>query len=115
MLIFETRRARDVARDTKAMFATLDTALLNSAQLMLSVLKGKDGAFLPEQQSQKLLLAVHESAGDVLAGREKMVSATRLLAQLQKRSNQAETDFGCPGPGPWSQSATVPASLAVVA
>lgn len=115
MLIFDPRKARDVARDTKTMFATLDTALLSSAQLMLSVLKGKEGAGLPEPQSQRLLLAVHESAGDVLAGRGKMVAATRLLTQIQKRSNQAETDFGCPGPGPWSQSATAPVLLAAVA
>jgi hypothetical protein len=112
MHIFDQRKARDVAHDAKALFTTLDTALLSSAQLMMSVLKGKEGAGLPERQSQRLLLAVHESTGNMLAGREKMVLATRLLTQIQKRSNQAETDFGCPGPGPWSQSAATPVTLA---
>ncbi|WP_070156572.1 hypothetical protein [Sphingobium phenoxybenzoativorans] len=115
MFKFDRGKASRIARDTQTAFTTLDRALLSSAQLMCSIIVGKEGADLPESQCQTILLAVHESAGDLLSGRAKMISATRLMNRIQKRSNQAETDFGCPGPGPWSISKTRPAMLAAVA
>jgi hypothetical protein len=115
MFIFDRDKASIIARDTQAAFTTFDKALLSSAQLMSSILTGKEGTDLPEGKSQQILLAVHESAGDLLNGRDKMVRAARILRHIQRYSNQAETDFGCPGPGPWSNFSPGPASLAAVA
>ena len=101
MLQFDRNKAAAVARETQNTFLSFDSAYLSALQLATSVLEVKRGSNLPERDGQRLMQAMHESAGNLLAGRAGMVAATALLQRVQSRSNQAETDFGCPGAGPW--------------
>jgi hypothetical protein len=114
MLAFETNKAATVARDTQTAFSTFDEAFRAAISLASSFLDVAQGSRLPARESQKLLQTVHESAGDLLAGRAKMVRATSILTGFQQDSNLAETSFGCPGPGPWvATGAEAPALVAV--
>lgn len=113
MFNFDKRNATHIAQNMRASFSAFDETLLTSSELMSSLLRGKKSADLPEVLNQKILVAIHQSAADVLSGREKAIQAARLLTRIHKASHQAETDFGCPGPGPWSKSRS--ATLAVVA
>lgn len=101
MLQFDWNKAAAVARETQHSFASFDAAYLQTLQLATSVLEAKQGSNLPERDGQRLMQTVHDSAGSLLAGRAGMVAATAILQRFQSRSNHAETDFGCPGAGPW--------------
>jgi hypothetical protein len=101
MLQFDRNKAAAVARETQNAFISFDAAYLSALQLATSVLEAKHGSNLPERDGQRLMQTVHDSAGNLLAGRAGMVAATAILQRVQSRSNQAETDFGCPGAGPW--------------
>ena len=101
MLQFDRNKAAALARETQHSFMSFDAAYLQALQLATSVLEAKNGSNLPESDGQRLMQTVHDSAGKLLAGRAGMVEATALLRRFQARSNQAETDFGCPGNGPW--------------
>lgn len=105
MLAFDRNKAAAVARNTQDAFASFDTAYLSTLQLAASFLEAKQGSALTERDGQRLMQTVHDSAGNLLAGRAGMVAATALLRRFQSQSNQAETDFGCPGLGPWRLSA----------
>ena len=101
MLQFDRNKAAAVARETQHSFMSFDAAYLQALQLATLVLEAKNGSNLPEGDGQRLMQTVHDSAGKLLAGRAVMVEATALLRRFQSASNQAETDFGCPGNGPW--------------
>jgi hypothetical protein len=101
MLSFDRNKAATVAKNTKNSFASFDAAYLSTLQLAASFLEAKEASNMPELDGQRLLQSVHNSAGNLLAGRADMVAATAMLRRFQRRSNQAEIDFGCPGPGPW--------------
>jgi hypothetical protein len=101
MLQIDRNKAAAVARETQKTFMSFDTAYLSALQLATSVVEARSDSNLPERDGQRLMQAMHESAGNLLAGRAGMVAATAILQRVQSRSNQAETDFGCPGAGPW--------------
>ncbi|MCC4252486.1 hypothetical protein LL251_08635 [Sphingobium naphthae] len=101
MLAFEPNKAAVVAHDTQTAFSQYDDAYRSALRLASSFLDVAEKSNLSAREQQKLMQVVHDSAGDLLAGRSKMVTATAILTQFHHNSNLAETSFGCPGPGPW--------------
>lgn len=113
MINVNKNKAATVAAKVQDAFSTYDIAYRSALLLLTSFLDMNEGSKMAARESQKVMQALHHSAGDLLTGRAGMVSAVAVLTNLQKRSNQAETDFGCPGAGPWL--AELPAKLAVAA
>ena len=70
MLQFDRNKAAAVARETQNTFLSFDSAYLSALQLATSVLEVKRGSNLPERDGQRLMQAMHESAGNLLAGPE---------------------------------------------
>ncbi len=101
MLNFDVNKANMVASDTQAVLADIDDAIGSAAGLTQSFIEAVRGSNMPAHESQKLIQALHESAGSVLAGRAGLVNAITLLTSFKRRSNQSETSFGCPGEEPW--------------
>jgi flagellin-like hook-associated protein FlgL len=115
MLEFEMNKAAAVADDAQTAFATYDQAFASALQLATSFVAVQKHSSMTARESQKLMQTVHKSAGDLLEGRAGMVAAVAQLTAFVKRSNLSETDFGCPGPGPWGIEHDTPVKLSAVA
>lgn len=92
--------ATSVARDAQAAFRSYDHALRTAASLTISFLDtmaNVGGEGVTAKESQRVLATFHKSQGDLVAARGGMADATVLMTSLQRRSNIAETSFGCPG------------------
>ena len=100
MLHFDQRKMQDVAEDTRTALDSYDNAIKSLANLTMSVIDAASSSNLPAQDRQRLMEAMHIRAGEALNGRAGMVSVVSMLSALQRRSNHAETNFGCPGPLP---------------
>lgn len=100
MLHFDAEKSHDVARNTRAALENYDNAIRSLASLTVSVIDAAATAELAASERQRLMEAMHCSTGEALSGRAGMVSMVSMLAALQRRSDQAETNFGCPGPVP---------------
>lgn len=100
MLRFDHDKARHVALNTRAALDNYDNALRAIANLTVSVIDAASETDLPASDRQRLMETMHSSAAEALHGRAEVVSMVSMLSSLQRRSNQAETDFGCPGPVP---------------
>lgn len=111
MLTFDRKDAQELATNTQAAFSAMDDAMRMQARMTISFLDTTVGSGMSERDRQKVLMSVHESQRSALDCRSNLVSATVMMTSLVRKSNQAETDFGCGGTGPWS-SPFVGASLA---
>lgn len=108
MLRFDHDKARDVAVNTRAALADYDNAIRSLASLTVSVIDAASGSELAASERQRLMEKMHASAGEALSGRAGMVEMVAMLTGLQRRSDQAETGFGCPGPVPLAPADRVP-------
>ncbi|WP_230482678.1 hypothetical protein [Sphingomonas sp. Leaf21] len=100
MLNIEPNSAAQVAETTRKAIRQYDEALSSAARLTLSFIAASSDTNIPVGETQKILAAVHKSQSDLMAARGTMVSAVSLMTSVQRRSNIAETSFGCPGPTP---------------
>jgi hypothetical protein len=100
MFHFDQSKAQNVAEDTRTALESYDNAIRSLATLTVSVITAASDSNLSAQDRQDLMEAMHTRAGEALNGRAGMVSVVSMLATLQRRSNHAETNFGCPGPVP---------------
>ncbi|MBB3878477.1 hypothetical protein [Sphingomonas pseudosanguinis] len=98
MVTLDPNDAAAVARDTQSAFRQLDDALRSTATLTISFLNAVADAGVTAKESQRILSVFHKSQGDIVAARGGMTAATAMLTGIQRRSNIAETGFGCPGP-----------------
>lgn len=87
--------------------AQYDQALSSAARLTLSFIEASAETNIPVHETQKILAAVHKSQSDLMSARGTMVSAVSLMTSVQRRSNIAETSFGCPGPTPLDYASLV--------
>lgn len=104
MLKFETGKTAAVAMNTQMALARYDEAIGSAASVTLSFLDCVRNSDLSATEVQKLVQTLHDSTGNIISGRAGMVAAITLLTSIKRRSNQAETDVGCPGPMPWDST-----------
>jgi len=100
MLNIEPNNAARVAETTRNAIRQYDEALSSAARLTLSFIEASTNTNIPVNETQKILAAVHQSQSDLVSARGTMASAVSLMTSVQRRSNIAETSFGCPGPTP---------------
>jgi hypothetical protein len=101
MLKFDKGDAQELASITQAAFSAVDDAMRMQARLTISFLDTTAASGTTERDRQRVLKSVHEGQKLALDCRSSLVSTTVMMTSLVKRSNQAETDFGCGGTGPW--------------
>ncbi len=94
--------ARVIAGDITDVFHATDTALLASARVAGSVLEGTASSGMHPRTKQKLLEALNDGYGKILAGRKDMVQAQVQMFVIQRQSNLDTVDFGC-----WGAPATI--------
>lgn len=85
-----------VAADSRTAVAEFDDTYITSLRLAANAAEGLRDANVPAGQTQRLFRSLTESLDRIVEGRGSLVSAIGQLRVLQKRSNQAETDAGCP-------------------
>lgn len=100
MFHFDKGKAQNVAEDTRTVLESYDDAIKSLATLTVSVINAASDSNLSARDRQDLMEAMHSRAGEALNGRAGMVTVVSMLSSLQRRSNHAETSFGCPGPVP---------------
>jgi hypothetical protein len=85
-----------VAADSRAAVADYDRNFISSLRLAANAAEGLQDSDIPAVQSQRLYQTFTESLGKQLESRKSLVNAIGQLQLIHKRSNQAETDAGCP-------------------
>lgn len=85
-----------VAADSRSAVAEFDDTYITSLRLAANAAEGLRDANVPAGQTQRLFRSLTESLDKIVEGRGSLVSAIGQLQVLQKHSNQAETDVGCP-------------------
>jgi hypothetical protein len=85
-----------VAADSRSAVAEFDDTYITSLRLAANAAEGLRGANVPAGQTQRLFRSLTESLDKIIEGRGSLVSAIGQLQILKMRSNQAETDGGCP-------------------
>ena len=98
MITIDPNDAAAVARDTQSTFRQMDDALRSAATLTISFLNAVSDSGVTAKESQRILSVFHKSQGDLVAARGGMTDATAMMTGIQRRTNIAETGFGCPGP-----------------
>lgn len=85
-----------VAADSRSAVAEFDDTYITSLRLAANAAEGLRDANVPAGQTQRLFRSLTESLDKIVEGRGSLVSAIGQLQILQKHSNQAEVDGGCP-------------------
>jgi hypothetical protein len=106
MFRFDCAEAQELAVNTQGAFLAMDDAMRMQARMTISILDTTAASGMTERQRQRVLATVHGSQKHALDCRSELVAATVLMSSYVKKSNQAETDFGCGGSGPWSEMLT---------
>lgn len=101
MFKFDRMEAQELASSTQAAFVAMDDAVRMQARMTISFLDATSASGMTERERQRVLKSVHDSQGRAIESRSGLVAATMAMAAYVHRSNQAETDFGCGGTGPW--------------
>lgn len=102
MLKFDRAEAQELALNTQGAFLAMDDAMRMQARMTIAFLDTTAASGMTERDRQRVLKSVVESQKHALDCRSDLVAATVLMSTYVKKSNQAETDFGCGGTGPWS-------------
>ena len=111
MVHIKESSAQVVAGDAQAMTTALDLALLQQVRLCASIVETAADTKLGLAASQPVLAAMATGVSKLIDSRASMASAIKDMTIIQKRSNLAETSFGCPG-GFWRTQAPSFASAA---
>jgi len=94
----------------------MDNALSEITLLTNDVLATAIEAEAPISTTQKTLAALSDSFAQLVAGRGELAQAQKRLIVEIRKTNQAETDFGCWHEGPLKGSArTKPVNLKLIA
>lgn len=96
MLTLDPVKTQAVADQTRQAFATLDTALVDAAQLTTAFVTAAQDSGLTAMESQRILKQIHESASKIIEGRGDMIRATALLTRCLEQSQMPVTAVGCP-------------------
>lgn len=102
MFKFDRHEAHKLASDTQAAFTAVDDAMRMQARITISFLDTTAASGMTERERQRVLESVHGSQKHAIDCRSDLVAATIMMTSYLQKSNQAETDFGCGGSGPWS-------------
>lgn len=86
---------RTVATDLVSMFASVDAALMEAAQLAGSIMQMNATSVIPPAHLQPALDSAAAGFVKFVQGRKDMVQMHRKLAWIKGESNQRETDWGC--------------------
>jgi hypothetical protein len=93
---FEANIGNLVASDTQGTLKAFDTAILSELKLCTTLVEAMQESPIPIASSQKLLNSMSTGLSHMVAGRKEMASTVQQLTILQRDSNLAVYDFGCP-------------------
>lgn len=110
MLKIKTSDAEQLASDIRNAHKAIDDAVSHTATLVNSVLDVARSSQVPPAKSQPIIEDAVAGLKRIVEGRKGFVAAHAGIAQAQRDSDLAETDFGCLGDGPLTR----PSGLRVV-
>jgi hypothetical protein len=110
MLKLNRAKVEQLADDIRNAHNAIDDAVANTATLVNSVLDVARSSQVPPATSQPIIENAVAGLNRIVEGRKGFVAAHAGIAQAQRDSDLAETDFGCLGEGPLTR----PSGLRVV-
>ncbi|MDP4576125.1 hypothetical protein Q9K02_13360 [Qipengyuania sp. G39] len=96
MFKIEETSGRVVAGETQQSIAMIDKALISAANLCASIVEASNSSSLPVNAPQAALSELGEGLSMLIAGRQRLGSATLEMIKIQKASNLEAVSFGCP-------------------